>query len=104
MLVALVEGPRYGYAIMKAMETESAGRITPEIGSLYRTLARLMSGGLVEDTSAPADAAAPHPGRDRKYYRLTPRGRAVARAEAKRLQDLLLLAADRRLLAGRGTP
>ena len=103
VLLALLDGARYGYAIMKAVEAESGGRISPEIGSLYRLLARLMSAGLVEETEAPRDAEPTHPGRDRRYYRLTTRGRAVATAEARRLRAVLDLAAARRLVSGRTT-
>ena len=101
VLLALMDGARYGYAIMKAVNAESGGRISPEIGSLYRMLARLMSGGLVEETAPPRDAEPTHPGRDRRYYRLTSRGRAVAAAEAKRLRGVLDLAAARKLVPGR---
>jgi DNA-binding PadR family transcriptional regulator len=48
VLLVLLDGARYGYAIMKAVEEESGGRIAPEIGSLYRLLTRLMSQELVE--------------------------------------------------------
>jgi len=104
VLLALMDGARYGYAIMKTVDAESGGRISPEIGSLYRMLARLMSGGLVEETDAPRDAEPTHPGRDRRYYRLTSRGRAVALAEARRLRAVLDLAATRKLVSGRGAP
>lgn len=104
VLLALLDGARYGYALMKAVEAESGGRISPEIGSLYRLLARLMNAGLVEETEAPRDAEPTHPGRDRRYYRLTSRGRGAATAEAKRLRAVLDLAAARRLVSGRTTP
>jgi DNA-binding PadR family transcriptional regulator len=100
VLLVLSAGALYGYAIMKAVEEESGGRISPEIGSLYRVLARLLARGLVEEAALPADAAEPHPGRDRKYYRLTARGRVVAREEAMRLRELVDLARTRDLLAG----
>ena len=104
VLLALLDGARYGYALMKAVEAESGGRISPEIGSLYRLLARLMNAGLVEETEAPRDAEPTHPGRDRRYYRLTSKGRAAATAEARRLRAVLDLAAARRLVSGRTTP
>jgi DNA-binding PadR family transcriptional regulator len=100
VLLVLSEGALYGYAIMKAVEAESGGRIAPEIGSLYRVLARLLAEGLVDETSTPAGAPEAHPGRDRKYYKLTARGRAVARAEAARMRELLELARARDLLHG----
>lgn len=99
----LGEGALYGYAIMKAVEEESGGAVAPEIGSLYRVLARLMGEGLVEEAPSPADDEV-HPGRARKYYRLTERGRAAARAEAARLRHVLGLAARRDLLPGEGRP
>ena len=100
VLLVLSRGALYGYAIMKAVEEESGGRISPEIGSLYRVLARLMAQGLVEETGAPARSEETHPGRDRKYYKLTASGRAAARAEAARLRELLALARARKLLPG----
>lgn len=99
----LGEGALYGYAIMKAVEVESGGAVTPEIGSLYRVLARLMGDGLIEE-GAPPEEEEVHPGRARKYYRLTERGRVVARVEASRLRDVLGLAARRDLLAEEGGP
>lgn len=98
VLLVLSRGALYGYAIMKAVEEESGGRIRPEIGSLYRVLSRLMAQGLVEETDAPAASREPHPGRDRRFYRLTARGRAVARAEAMRLHEVLEIARRRKLL------
>jgi DNA-binding PadR family transcriptional regulator len=104
VLLVLSRGALYGYAIMKAVEEESGGRISPEIGSLYRVLARLLAEGLVEETEAPARERDAHPGRDRKYYRLTARGRAAARAEAARLDELVGLARSRDLLPGGESP
>lgn len=88
---------------MKAVQDESGGAVAPEIGSLYRVLARLMGDGLIEGTPPPADEES-HPGRARKYYRLTERGREAARAEASRLRHVLGLAARRDLLPGEGQP
>jgi len=104
VLLALWGGARYGYAIMKAVEAESGGRIAPEIGSMYRVLTRLVSQGLVGETAAPRGETAPHPGRERRYYELTSQGRTVVRAEAKRLREVLELAASRAALPGRSAP
>ena len=65
VLLAMANGPLYGYAIKEAVETESDGTLTPRAGSLYRVLARLMTWGLVAETE-PAEATSPHPGRERK--------------------------------------
>jgi DNA-binding PadR family transcriptional regulator len=94
VLLAMASGSMYGYAIKDAVESESQGTLTPRAGSLYRVLARLMTWGLVSETLAdePSD---PHPGRARKYYGLTPEGRAALADEARRLRGAAALAEKR---------
>lgn len=99
VLMALSEGPSYGYALMKAVAEHSGGAVTPEIGSLYRVLARLMDLGWVEEAATPADAPAAARGRTRRYYAITPAGRAVVRHEAERLASVVALARERDLLS-----
>lgn len=98
VLLVLADGERYGYAIMKAIEDESGGVVRPEIGSLYRVLARLMGDGLVEETDAPQGAPNVHRGRPRRYYRLTADGRRVLTAESLRLEGMMGLARARNVL------
>ncbi|MEE8062487.1 MAG: PadR family transcriptional regulator, partial [Gemmatimonadales bacterium] len=78
VLMVLAEGPSYGYAIMKAVVDHSDGAVSPDVGSLYRVLARLMGQGWVTEAGAPADAPAASRGRARRYYALTPEGRTMA--------------------------
>ncbi len=99
VLMVLAEGPSYGYAIMKAVVDHSGGAVSPDIGSLYRVLARLMGRGWVTETGAPADAPAASRGRARRYYALTPEGRTMALTEASRLARLVDLARERNLLS-----
>lgn len=99
VLLVLSEGDLYGYAIMKAVQAQSGGAVSPEIGSLYRVLARLMAEGWVREADAP-DNGAVHRGRPRKYYGITPEGYELARVEAARLRDLVELARGRDLLPG----
>jgi DNA-binding PadR family transcriptional regulator len=98
VLLVLARKTLHGYAILKAVEAESDGAVSPEVGSLYRVLARLMSGGLVEETEAPASAPRATRGRSRRYYRLTREGRALLRAEAQRLATAVEIARDRAIL------
>ncbi len=100
VVMALRRGASYGYALMKDVERQSRGRLTPDVGTLYRVLARLMAGDLVEECPPPADAPDTHRGRPRKYYGLTPHGVGAARAEAERLAELVELARDHDLLQG----
>lgn len=94
VLLAMADGPRYGYAIRDAVESESDGTLTPRAGTLYRVLARLMTWGLVSETE-PEEEAPPHPGRARRYYGLTAEGRAALAAEARRLRGAAALAEER---------
>jgi DNA-binding PadR family transcriptional regulator len=89
ILLALSDGPRHGYGIMKEVERESGGGVRLEIGSLYRLLGRLLDAGLIED--ADGDER-------RRYYRISRLGRRVSKSEAERLAGLVDLIRARRLL------
>lgn len=99
VLLVLAERDLYGYAILKAVEEESGGTVSPGTGSLYRILARLIDAELVAESDAPERSPDAHPGRPRKYYRITGRGRGVLAAEARRLGAALELARDRLAVA-----
>ena len=102
VLMALSEERLHGYGIMKAVERDSGGVVTAEIGSLYRILDRLLDEGLVAKVGTPADAPSETRGRPRQYYELTAAGRVALRNEAARLRDALELAKSRRLLPEQG--
>jgi DNA-binding PadR family transcriptional regulator len=94
VLLVLGDGPLHPYGISKAAEGVG-GRVTLEIGSLYRTLNRLRADGLVE----PARSSERGPqGQERRTWRLTSFGRAVTQAEAERLREVLEAARSRNLL------
>ena len=98
VLMVLAEDDLYGYAIMKAIEEDSRGAVCPEIGSLYRILARLMSEGFVDEIGTPKHAPTEHRGRPRRYYRLTKAGRVALQGESIRLHGVVELARERSLL------
>lgn len=100
LLLALADGEKHGYALRHAIEEESRGAIDPKAGTLYRVLARLLSAGMIRETDGPVDAG-PHPGRPRRYYGLSPRGREALVEEAARMRNAALLA-ERRLGPIRG--
>ncbi len=75
MLALLVNEERYGYQIAQGL-TETAGLAVGE-GTIYPLLSRLQREGLVESRWRESPAGPP-----RKYYRLTPTGRAVLAAKA----------------------
>jgi DNA-binding PadR family transcriptional regulator len=95
ILLSLSEGERHGYAIMREVAERTRGAVKLGPGTLYTALKRLVDSGVVLE-------AGERPDRDdderRRYYRLTPLGRAVARAEARRLDEMVRLARSKRLI------
>jgi DNA-binding PadR family transcriptional regulator len=85
ILLSLAEGERHGYGIMQDAK-ERGGATIPDVGTLYRALARMVDQGLIE---AGEPRSAPEAGEERRnYYRITSVGLKVAKAEARRLEGL----------------
>ena len=96
ILLALVDGDRHGYAIMKEVASRTDGEVRMGPGTLYGALKRLLEAGLVEEGSERADAEL---GDDRRrYYRLTKFGLRVARLEARRLDAMVRAARQKKLI------
>ncbi len=87
VLVALADGEKHGYAIIKDVARTTGGRVRLRPTTLYAVLRRFDADGLVAEASERPDPALDD--ERRRYYRLTDRGRAVALAEAERLADTL---------------
>ena len=90
ILMALAEEDRHGYAIIQDVERRTDGEVRLSAGTLYRSIQRMLEQGLLVETHE-----RPAPEEDderRRYYRITPFGAAVARAETRRLTELLRLA------------
>lgn len=99
ILVSLKDRHRHGYALIKELRVRT-GRRRLRTGTVYAALARLEEAGLVaevEDPDEPDDEDA-----RRRYYGLTDLGVEVARAEARRLQEILELARSKELLPKTG--
>lgn len=95
LLLALADGERHGYAIMREVSESTNGRIKMGPGTLYGTIKRLLALGLIEECDE-----RPDPELDderRRYYRLTGLGGRVARAEARRCAELVALARGKKL-------
>lgn len=90
ILLALSGGDCHGYGIIQDVEARTSGALRLSPGTLYRTIQRLLEQGLIEEPRKPSRAANSDP--RRRYYRLTPFGEAVARAETRRLTELVRLA------------
>ncbi len=96
VLLALAEEDRHGYAILKEVELRTRGEVRLSTGTLYGIMKRLLSDGLILELRQ--RPAANEDDERRRYYRLSPRGRAVAQAEAARLEKIVALARSRNLL------
>lgn len=102
ILLALAEGERHGYAIMREVAEQTGGQMRLGPGTLYGSIRRMLGDGYIEESEARPDPALDD--ERRRYYRLTPYGRRVAEAEAVRLQALTRAAQARGLLPGASGP
>ena len=96
VLLALADGEKHGYAILKEVVEQTNGEVRLGTGTLYGIIKRLLADDLiVECRSRPS---AEEDDQRRRYYRLTDRGREVARAEALRMEKLVARARAKRLV------
>jgi DNA-binding PadR family transcriptional regulator len=86
MLLSLAERPRHGYSILKDVERISGGRVKLSTGTLYGALRRLLDDAWIERVEEDESP------RDRRPYRLTPRGRRNLQLEVERMRHLTKLA------------
>ena len=87
ILLALADGEKHGYAIIKEVARRTDGKVRLLPGTLYAIIKRFVADGFIAES-----AERPGPDLDderRRYYRLTDRGRRVAIAEADRLEETL---------------
>ena len=115
VLLALADGERHGYAIIKEVEERSGGAVRLRTGTLYTLLQRLLEEQLIGELSTPLTPGLNGPGTPsteagpaaradsrRRYYRLTALGDAVLRAEAQRLEGLIGDARRKHVLSDAG--
>ena len=100
LLVALADGDRDGGSLARALaEDGDRARVLP--GHLYRTLDRMLDDGLIQERSRPASklpARAKRGASPSRFFALTPLGCDWARAETRRLEDLVAKSRAGRLL------
>ena len=127
VLLALADGERHGYAIMKEVEERSGGTVKLRTGTLYTLLQRLLDEELIAllgeaptpgprpstnsgrpepaeglDSETPTGDQAARTDSRRRYYHLTALGDAVLRAEAQRLENLIGDARRKHVLSDAG--
>src|SRR5580658_2648254 len=96
ILLALADEERHGYGIMLDVARQTNDTLQLGPGTLYGCLKRMLAARLVEESDMRPDPALDD--ERRRYYRMTPLGRRVVRAEAQRLSDAVSAAKARRLL------
>ena len=93
ILVSVADQERHGYAIMQDVLARTDGQLKLSPGTLYGSIKRLLEDGLIEELDERPDPV--WDDTRRRYYRITPFGFAVARAEARRLTQMVKLARAR---------
>jgi DNA-binding PadR family transcriptional regulator len=99
ILMALATEDRHGYAIIQDVAERTNNSLRLGAATLYRSLQRMLEQGLIIET-----VERPDPENDderRRYYRITPYGETVARAETRRLAELVNLARASGFAGGR---
>jgi DNA-binding PadR family transcriptional regulator len=95
ILLALSTEERHGYGIMKQVERESGGKVKMGPGTLYGSLGRMMTAGLIRESDKKLD-----PGMDderRIYYTITGLGRRALEAELDRYREVVAVATEKQL-------
>jgi DNA-binding PadR family transcriptional regulator len=90
VLIALADGPKHGYLILKDVEERTNGDVLLSTGTLYGLIKRFLDEELIIETKADDDR--------RRPYKLTALGREVAEAEAERLERMVRAARGVKLL------
>jgi DNA-binding PadR family transcriptional regulator len=96
ILLALADGEKHGYAIMKDVEVQSGGGLKMGPGTLYGSVKRMLAAGLIEESGERPDPALDD--ERRRYYRLSGLGEQVVAAESNRLARLVQVARHKHVL------
>ena len=99
ILLALKDGDKHGYTIMRAVSEQSDGAVKLLPGTLYNLLKRMLEDNWIEELDERPDPALDD--ERRRYYRLTALGERVASLEAERLSNLVRTAQRQGVLSWR---
>jgi DNA-binding PadR family transcriptional regulator len=111
ILLALADGRReqedasgrHGYAVAQEVEAMTEGQIRMGPGTLYGSIQRMLTSGLIEEVGRSKSARGPSSSEEderRRYYRLSPLGRRVLQLELSRLARVVVVARAKHLLTG----
>jgi DNA-binding PadR family transcriptional regulator len=85
VLLALADGEKHGYAIIKEVPRRTGGKVRLSAGTLYALIKRFEHDGLIVESDERPDPALDD--ERRRYYRLSEKGRLLAIAEARRMEE-----------------
>jgi DNA-binding PadR family transcriptional regulator len=97
VLIALADGEKHGYAIIKEVARRTTGEVSLSAGTLYAIVRRFEQEGVIQESDERPDPALDD--ERRRYYKLTAFGREVAQAEARRMETALKMAHSKNLIA-----
>ena len=94
---------RHGYAVAQEVEEMTDGQIRMGPGTLYGSIQRMLTSGLIEEVARArgatrGNAAGSEEDERRRYYRLTPLGSRVLELELARLARVVVIARAKHLL------
>jgi DNA-binding PadR family transcriptional regulator len=93
ILLALSQGERHGYGIMKQVEADSQGKVSMGPGTLYGSIKRMLEAGLIRESDKRVD---PEMDDERRiYYEITGAGREALAAELNRYRGVVAVAEGR---------
>ena len=95
ILLSLVDEDLHGYAIIQDIAARTNGDVRLTASTLYAAVKRLVDAGWIAEVAARRADDDPR----RRYYHITRVGRAAARGEARRLDELAAMARTKGLLA-----
>jgi DNA-binding PadR family transcriptional regulator len=95
ILLALSQGERHGYGIMKQVQADAEGKVSMGTGTLYGSLKRMLDAGLVKESDKRVDPALDD--ERRIYYALTGVGEGALAAEIERLRHIVELTREAKL-------
>jgi DNA-binding PadR family transcriptional regulator len=96
VLLALADGEKHGYVISKEIARRTNNEVKLSTGTLYGIIKRLLDDDMIEESTERPDFSLDD--QRRRYYRLTKLGKAVAEAEAERMERVLALARAKHVL------
>jgi len=96
VLLALSDGEKHGYVISKEIARRTNNEVKLSTGTLYGIIKRLLDDAMIEESAERPDFSLDD--QRRRYYRLTKLGKAVAEAEAERMERVLALARAKHVL------